>query len=390
MSYSVSTGRVETSPVQNDSGSVSVAIFDDSAGFADEGPLRQQQAGLGSRTATAARHRRVGGRHQHHLSARPLGILDQHRFARADGAVGGPARHTGLSQKLWLEVFNGQRPMVGNNSGGPLARRVLPLAADFLGQLGDGAFRAELTVRRPLAVGRFAQSHCSLPACELSAGVLAIFRMRQVVFRVSGSRHCAHSPIDADDVLAVRQCRVVTAHHEAGVPMPETVAIDTNTARTRGQLPRPHNRNRQPASQTQAASFNSESPPGVVQARPTALSRFELPAPLSIGALGAEVAQHLLLGHHRALAQPIVLAPPAGKHVVSHPLAGLVEPRDRLVPHPPASVPLAQQCRDRSRAGAQPVSIAHDGHTAKVTALVRQHRAFVSGRNAKASWVVHR
>jgi hypothetical protein len=33
MSYGFSTGRVETSPVQNDSGSVSVAILDHCAGL---------------------------------------------------------------------------------------------------------------------------------------------------------------------------------------------------------------------------------------------------------------------------------------------------------------------------------------------------------------------
>ncbi len=79
MSYSVSTGRVETSPVQNDSGSISVAILDHSTEFADESPFRQQQAGLGSRTATAA------------------------------------------------------HSMVGNDFGGPLTRSVLPLPGELLG-----------------------------------------------------------------------------------------------------------------------------------------------------------------------------------------------------------------------------------------------------------------
>ena len=58
-------------------GGVAVAIFDRSAGCADEDAVIQQHAFLGSRTACVARHRRVGGLHQHHLPASPLGVLDQ-------------------------------------------------------------------------------------------------------------------------------------------------------------------------------------------------------------------------------------------------------------------------------------------------------------------------
>ena len=42
-------------------GGVAVAIFDRSAGCADEDAVIQQHAFLGSRTACVARHRRVGG-----------------------------------------------------------------------------------------------------------------------------------------------------------------------------------------------------------------------------------------------------------------------------------------------------------------------------------------
>ena len=42
-------------------GGVAVAIFDRSAGSADEDAVIQQHAFLGSRTACVARHRRVGG-----------------------------------------------------------------------------------------------------------------------------------------------------------------------------------------------------------------------------------------------------------------------------------------------------------------------------------------
>ena len=386
MSNSFSTGRVETSPVQNDSGSISVAILDHSAGSADENPFRQQQAGLGSRTATAARHRRVGGRHQHHLSARPLGILNQHRLGGADGTIGRFARHMRLSQKSWLEVLDRQHPVVGDDFSRPLTRCVLSLPGDLLVELGHSAFGFEVTLGRALAAGRLAPSHCSLPARKLGAGTLGVSRMRQVAFWVSCRRHGAHSPVDADGPSAGGQRRVVTAHHEAGIPMPDAVAIDTHTARIGRQLARPDNRNAQAASQTQAAVVERESPPGVVQTRQTALAGLELATPLTPRPFGAEVSQHLLLGHHRTLPQPLMLTSPMGKRIITDPLTGVVEPLNGLIPHSPAAVPLSLQSRQRGRTRAQSVPIAHDAHASEANVAVRQHRPFLPNLNAKTSW----
>jgi hypothetical protein len=121
-------------------------------------------------------------------------------------------------------------------------------------------------------------------------------------------------------------------HHEAGVPMSDAVAVHADTTRLTRQFPRPHHRNGQAASQTQPATLHGEAPPGVVQARQTALAGLELPAPLTLSALGAKVAQRLLLGHHRAISQPVVLAPPAGKRIITDPIPGLIKPRNRLIP----------------------------------------------------------
>ena len=390
MSNSFSTGRVETRPVQNDSGSISITILDHSAGPANENPFRQQQAGLGSRTAAAARHRRVGGRHQHHLSARPLGIFNQHRFTRADGTVRSLTRHTRLGQKSWLEVLDRQHPVVGDDFSRPLARFVLPLPGDLLVQLGDSALRCDVTPRRRFGACRLAPSHCSLPTCQLCAGPLGVSRMRQVAFRVSCRRDCAHSPVDADGALAGGQRRVVTAHDEAGIPMPDAVTVDTNTARSRGQLARPDHRRAQAACQTKATVFHSESAFGVVQTGQRALAGLELTTPLTPRPLGAEVPQHLLLGHHRTVAQPLVLAPPARQRIVAHPLTRVVKPFNRLIPHPPAAVPLSLQSLQCSRTGPQPVPIAHDTHAAKATAAVRQERPFLPGLKADGSCGVHR
>jgi hypothetical protein len=84
-----------------------------------------------------------------------------------------------------------------------------------------------------------------------------------------------------------------------------------------------------------------------------------------------------------------MLAPPTGKAIVTHPLTGFVKSLNRLIPHPPAAVPLSQQSRQRSCTGAQTVPIAHDGHAANASAAVRQHRPFLPRVNVRASSAVH-
>src|SRR5664280_568986 len=58
-------------------GSVRVPALDETAGRAHEGSFGQCEAGLGSRSATRTGHRGVGGRYQHHRSARPHATFDQ-------------------------------------------------------------------------------------------------------------------------------------------------------------------------------------------------------------------------------------------------------------------------------------------------------------------------
>ena len=289
MSYSVSTGRVETSPVQNDSGSISVAILDHSTASADENPFRQQQAGLGSRTATAARHRRVGGRHQHHLPARPLGILDQRRFRCADGPVGRLTGHPGFRQKPRLEVLDRQHSMVGNDFGGPLMRRVLPPPCNLLINLGDNAFCVQVTFGRPLATGRLTPRHRALPASKLLGGAPPMLRVSQVVRGIGGRRHRAHTPVDTDHLIARRQLPAVAPHHKAGVPVPDAVAEYPDTARRGWHFSRPYDRNAQATGQTQAAILQRKAPSGVVQTRRAALSGLEFTTPFVLGAFGPKL-----------------------------------------------------------------------------------------------------
>ncbi len=390
MAHSFSTGRVQTSPVQNDSGSVSVSVECCPAGPADENPFRQQQAGLGSRAATAACHRCVGGRYQHHLSPRPVGILDQRRFRCTDGAVRRLARHPGLRQKLRLEVLNSQYPMVGNDFGGPLTRRVLPLAGDLLGQLGGHTLGTQVPVGLSLAASRFAPGHCPLLTSKIFSGVPSVPGVRQVVFGVGGGRDGTHPPVDADRLIAGRQRSAGALDNEARVPVPNAVAVDADTAGLGGQLPRPHDGDGQTAGKIQSAILECESTFGVVQAGQAAFCRLEFASPLALGPFGAKVTQHLLLGHHRAVAQPVILSSPLGQSAVGNPLASLAESFDRPVPYPPAAVPLGQQLRDRGRTRPQPVSIADDVHASDAIAAVRQQHPFLPDLEADVPWAVSR
>ncbi|QKZ16039.1 hypothetical protein HUT05_00720 [Streptomyces chartreusis] len=65
------------------------------------------------------------------------GHLDQ-RFGRADGRIGGFARHGGLGEELGAEVFHGDLVVLADQAFGPLTAGFLPLEGDFLeSRLGD-------------------------------------------------------------------------------------------------------------------------------------------------------------------------------------------------------------------------------------------------------------
>src|SRR5664279_547654 len=98
MSYTVNTSTVAFSRGEDRPRGVPVAVCGMSAGFAPKDSIGEQQACLGSRTTLAARHGGVGGRHQHHRSARPLAVLDQGPLRTADGLslihISEPTRRT--------------------------------------------------------------------------------------------------------------------------------------------------------------------------------------------------------------------------------------------------------------------------------------------------------
>ncbi len=79
------------------------------AGSTQEGSFGQPQALLGSRTALRAGHRGVGGRNEHHLSARPGALFDQVPLRRTNRGVRRLARHRGAREELRLEVPPGAR-----------------------------------------------------------------------------------------------------------------------------------------------------------------------------------------------------------------------------------------------------------------------------------------
>lgn len=373
MSYSVSTGRVETSPVQNDSGSVSVAASNCTAVLAHENPLGQQQTVFGSRTATTACHRRVGGRHQHHLPASPRGVLDQRGLGGANDPVGGLSRHPRPCQECGLEVLDSDTAVVGDNPGSPFAGGVLALPRNLLRYFGGGEPGGFIAFGAGLSRCRLTASHRALAPGKLPGGAFAVLGVRQVVSRVGGGGGGFDAPVDTDGRLTVGCWRVVALHNEAGVPVPEVVTVDADAAWIGGQLPRPHDRYRQATCQTQPAILHSEAAFGVVQARWAFLGGLELALAFAFGAFGAKVAQHLLLGDHRTIGQPFMFGAPVGQRGVADPFAAALQPFDRFVPHPTTATPLRQQTCYRRRAGAQPVAVADGGHVPDFTGVGRQH-----------------
>ncbi|GAA2715375.1 hypothetical protein Apa02nite_093600 [Actinoplanes palleronii] len=121
MSHVVGTGTVAFSRGEDRPRGVEVAVGGEAAGRALEDAYAQSEAEIGSLSTLGAGHRGVGGRHQHHLPARPHTRLDQFLFARTDRGVGGLTGHGGPGQELRLEVLDSDQRVMGQLSGAPPA-----------------------------------------------------------------------------------------------------------------------------------------------------------------------------------------------------------------------------------------------------------------------------
>ena len=367
MSYSVSSGRVETSPGQNDSGGVSVAVADQPAGVADELALGQFQPLLGSRSTVRTRHGRVRGRHHHHRPASPLGVLDEGAFGSADGSVRRLASHGGLGEELRLEVLDGDSAMVSNDSGGPFPSHVLPLTGNLLVLFRNRQFGFPITLRTRLSRLRLTSSHHPLVASQFPLGLLPELGMRQVIGGISGGGNLPNTPVDADGGIRIGHRFIVAPDDETGVPVAEGVSVDAHAGRIGREFSGPDDGNAQPASKPESVVLEGESIERVIQGRQGFLGRLELATPLALGALGAEVTDSLLLSNRGTVSQPFMIFPPRGQSRVFDPDSIVLQEGGTLIPHPPTPVPFAQQLSFRNLSGSQTVGVANGVHSADYT-----------------------
>ncbi len=386
-SVNVSTERprgVSSSRGQDRPGGVSVSSVGVSAGPAFESSLRQRQGCLGSRPAFAARHRCVGGRHNHHRSACPLTIGNQFAFGNAVGVIGCLARHRGQEQKLRAEVIDSDHLMGGDDLTSPLAGRVLALPGDFLVQSRGLLLSGLVSARRFLAGFGFTSDHAALIFRELACCGFRVPGNFEVELWFRGGSDRGHTPIDPDHALNFWQRLVAHSYNEAGVPVPERIPVHPNTGRFAGQFTRPHHRDQPAASQTQTPVFEAETVTGVLQTRQSLLGMLEVSP-----ALTRERAQRLLLRGHRALRQPRHRGPRGSEVFTREECAVVFTRRNTLVPNPSRPVPLGQQSPLRHGSGPKPVVVAkHRGcghHTnifngSDISRRRHMHQATTNGR----------
>jgi hypothetical protein len=319
----------------------------------------ERDAGLGSRRASSARHSCVGGRHQDHVPAHPLGILDQLSLGGSDGAVRSLPRHWSLAQELGLEVLHGDPVEGPNDLANPLPCGVLALSSDLAVLFGRVPLRLPVPLRGRLAGFGFPPGHPPLVPSEPRCGSLAMLGMDEVVAFFAGGGNALHAPVNSNSSVGRFQRLLLAPDHETRVPMTQRVPVDPDAARFAWQRPRPHHWNNRLTRQAESTILDGEPAFSVVQTGKVTLGALETP-----GLTRAEAAQRLLLSNNRAGPQPVMLGPQPGQVGVLQPRLPVARGRHRLVPQPAATVPLELQFTRRSppRPKAKPVP-KHNLHT---------------------------
>jgi hypothetical protein len=172
-----------------------------------------------------------------------------------------------------------------------------------------------------------------------------------------------NSPVDSNRFAGRWQRLWRGIHYERCVPVAETVAVDPHTRRLTGKLPGPDWPHANSFCQKQIRAVEAKSAASVVQSgqRPTFQLEPGHTRPFAYRKPGAhvferlgprlpEVTDSLLLWHRGTRPEPLVFRSPASQHHVEHRRAavavdavGITGLRDRLIPYPPAAVPLGEQ-----------------------------------------------
>ena len=238
MSYVVGTSMAAFCHGQDHPGGVHVPPSGHSAGGARENSFGEREAFLGSRTALSARHRRVGGRNQHHLPARPHATLDQFPLRRPDRSVSGLPRHRGLGEEQRPEVLNGDGLMVVHEPPSPHAGCVCVLPGGFLVELrrvpGGPPVAVRLRAVQFSAPAACPPGHPPLRRGQLGGASFPVPAVRQVIGRISGRRGRGEGPVVRRSRLRIRRGRGVAGDDERCVPMSEGVPVDADAGRGGG------------------------------------------------------------------------------------------------------------------------------------------------------------
>ncbi len=356
MSDSLSTSQGSLSLDQNRSGSVAVASCGVTAGRARENSFGQFQSLLGSRETTRTRHCCVGGRHDHHTSARPRGVGKEFTFGLSDSVVRCFTGHRGLEQELGTEIFDRDHLISGDNVARPRPGGVLALAGNLLMQPSRLLFRSPVAPRTCLSRCGFTPSHPALIFGELFRRFAREHGWLKVVFGFAFRGDGGHTPVDTDRTVRVRPGLFVAFDNEAGVPVPERITVNPHGGRLGRQLTVPDDRQRR-ALHVQAPILYSEpadcEPVTGIPDRGQVTFGFE--GPLS---LAAKRVQGLLLHVLRPGRQPIQSLACSGQiFSADQPATSVVTRRHQLVPQPTRAVPLGVEHSNSGYARAQPVVV---------------------------------
>ncbi len=374
MSDGLSTSQGSLSLDQNRSGSVAVASCGVTAGRAREDSFGQFQSLLGSRETTRTRHCCVGGRHDHHISARPRGVGKKFTFGLSDSVVRCFTGHRGLEQELGTEIFDRDQLVSGDDFAGPRPGCVLALAGHLLMQSSGLLFRCSVAPRTCLSRCGFTPSHTALIFGEFLRRFAREHRWLEIVFGIGPRGDRGYTPVDTNRTLSFRPWRFVALDNEARVPVPKRITVDPNRGRLRRQVAVPHDRQRR-ALHIQSAVLDCEPVTGIPD-RGQVTFGFESPFPFT-----AKRVQGLLLHVLRPGRQPVQLFACRGQiFPADQPTVPVVTRRHELVPQPTRPVPLSVEHPNSGCARAQPVVVTqylshrHTPNLASRSDIRREHR----------------
>lgn len=392
MSYIVNAGVAPLCHSQDHPGGVPVTMSSVAAPVTPESSFAEPQLLLGSREATGARHGRVPGRDEHHLTVEPVGAFDQLPLHRPNRGISRLPRHCRFNEELRFEVLHGDQLMVLDDPSCPDPGVVLRLAGCLFLQsrgLPLGGYIPARWFRAYTSASR----HLALYLCELGGAPLPMPKVWQIVALVGGSRGRRNTPVDTNGAFYSGNRLNRSSDDERRIPMTNGILVHTDRGWLGRQFAGPHYWDRRTFRQNQTPVANRESASRKFQRGESALPRF---LPRSTPVLQAErvgqrlpvIAKHLLLCDLRARPQPLATGSCRSKHqregAHSRHSAGTLL-MHCLVPQEPAPMPLRDKRSFCRRARSQTVGVAHDlPHSRTVTRGTDMYRHPCSLRAARA------